>query len=364
MKFSAAVIEKFGEGPSIREFDTGVLLDGEILVRLEASGVCGSDLHIFSGADPRIRLPMIPGHEGIGIIEDMKGALSDINGEALKRGDRILWDRGIVCGRCRYCVVEKKPFLCVNRMVYGITFNIHDVPFPNGCYSEYVKLSALTATIKADTCLSSEALVPVGCSGATSYHAVEEAGLQGGETVLIQGPGPLGIFTAVFCRERGAGEIIMTGSSKSSRRMELAKSFGVNHLLYRDKMEGKEQEEFVRGITGGRGADVVFEMAGTSAAVNAGQHFVARGGKYMIAGVAVPVGDAGIDIYGNLVRKNATVKGIWVSDTSHLFKSFEVVRKNEYPFEKLISRKYSLCDARKAIESVNEKNVLKSVITL
>ncbi|HNS31508.1 MAG TPA: zinc-binding dehydrogenase [bacterium] len=362
MKFKAAVIEQFNEGPVLTEFELEPLCEGEILVKIESAGICGSDFHIFSGRDPRIRLPMIPGHEGVGIVSDFKGVINDIKGERLKHGDRIIWDRGLVCGRCFYCAVEKKPYLCANRRVYGITMSVSDRPFPNGCYSQFIKLSRQTNTVKADSRIPPETLVPVGCSGATSYHAVEEADLKGGETVLIQGPGPLGIFTSLFCREKGAGEIIMSGSSKSRRRMELSKNFGVKHLMYRDTMKLEEQAEFINEITGGKGADVVFEMAGTSGAIETGQCFINRGGKYIIAGVAVPVGAVGIDIYENLVRKNATVKGIWVSDTSHLLKAFNVAEKYKTSLGKLISRRYSLEDARAAIESVNDKDVLKSVI--
>lgn len=364
MKFKAAVIEKFNEGPVIREFEAEPVKDGEILVKIESAGVCGSDLHIFSGKDPRIRLPMIPGHEGIGVIEDVKGGVSDINGEKLKRGDRILWDRGVACKRCRYCVVEKKPYLCVNRRVYGITFGICDKPFPNGCYSEYIKLSPLTNAVKVETSMSPESLVPAGCSGATAFHAVEEACLKGDETVLIQGPGPLGIFTSLFCRERGVEEIIMSGSSGSRNRMELAKNFGVKYLIYRDKMDISGQADFVNGLTRGRGADVVFETAGTARAVEDGQYFIGRGGTYVVAGVSVPVGKTGIDVYENIVRKNAAIKGVWVSDSSHLVKALNIVLKNRYPFQSLISKSFSLSEARQAIESVNDREILKAVIEL
>lgn len=362
MKFEAAVIEKFNRGPEIREFDISPLGEGEILVRIEAAGVCGSDLHIFEGRDPRIRLPMIPGHEGAGIVADMKGDVLDVRGNPVHPGDRIIWDRGVVCGRCFYCSVEKKPFLCINRKVYGITFSTADSPFPNGCYSRYIKLSSLTRIVKAGADIAPEVLVPVGCSGATSFHAVEESGLREGETVVIQGPGPLGIFAAAFCRNRGAGHIIMTGSGKSRKRMELARSFGVTHLVYRDEMALESQLEFIKSLTGGRGADIVFEMAGSAGAVESGQHFLARGGRYMITGIAVPVGSVGIDVYENLVRKNASVRGVWVSDTSHLLKALEAVEDLRYPFEKLVSRRFSLVEAGQAIESVKDRDVLKSVI--
>jgi|LSQX01.2.fsa_nt_gb threonine dehydrogenase-like Zn-dependent dehydrogenase len=364
MKFKAAIIEKFNEGPNIREFEIEPLKKGELLVKIESAGVCGSDLHIFSGKDPRITLPMIPGHEGVGVVADLRGDRYDVRGKPLCEGDRIIWDRGIVCGKCRYCLIEKRPYLCVNRKVYGITFDINDESFPNGCYSEYIKLSEGTNVIKVSKDISPEVLVPVGCSGATSFHAVEESGLCGGGNVLIQGPGPLGIFTALFCKERGVKKIIMTGSSKSETRMELSMSFGVNHLLYRDKMTLEEQIDCVMDLTEGEGVDVVFEMAGTKSAVEDGQDFIRHGGVYVIAGISVPVGGVGIKVYENIVRKNGTIKGAWVSDTSHLVKTLEILEENRYPFERLVSKKFLLNQAREAIESVDDRDILKSVIML
>jgi threonine dehydrogenase-like Zn-dependent dehydrogenase len=361
MKGKSAVIERFGEGPVIKEFDITPLKEKEVLVKIESAGVCGSDLHIFRGNDPRIRLPMIPGHEGVGRVADVRGEVFDVEGGILQKGDRVIWDRGIVCGKCMYCK-SNRPYLCENRKVYGITFSVNDEPFPNGCYSEYIKLSLGTGIVKVKSSISPDTLVPVNCSGATSFHAVEEAELKGDESVLIQGPGPLGIFTAVFCREKGVQNIIMSGSSKSKVRMEMAIRFGVKHLIYRDKLTDKEQVRTVQDITGGRGADVVFETAGTAQAVESGQYFVGKGGRYIITGVAVPVGPVGIEIYENLVRKNAALKGVWVSDTSHLCGALKVVEQNRYPFDSVISRRFSLDSARDAIESIADRSVLKTVI--
>ena len=103
MKGKSAVIERFGEGPVIKEFDIKPLKEKEVLVKIESAGVCGSDLHIFRGNDPRIKLPMIPGHEGVGRIADVKGEIFDVDGGILQEGDRVIWDRGIVCGKCTYC---------------------------------------------------------------------------------------------------------------------------------------------------------------------------------------------------------------------------------------------------------------------
>jgi threonine dehydrogenase-like Zn-dependent dehydrogenase len=363
MKTKCAVIEKFNEGPEIRDFEISPLKDTEILVKIEAAGVCGSDLHMYRGEDPRLKLPMIPGHEGIGRVAEIKGHVYDINGEKIKVSDRLIWDRGIVCGNCYYCTVAKKPFLCKNRKVYGISFSVEDKPFPNGCYSEYIKLAPQTKIIKIKQKMEHpEVMVTASCSGATSYHGVEEADIKGNEVVLIQGPGPLGLFTAAFCKEKGIKTIILTGSSKSKQRMELAKKFGATHLIYRDITKFSKQKEIIENLSEGRGADIIFETSGSIKAVETGQHFLAPAGKYIIEGIAVPSGKTGIELFENLVRKNSSFKGIWVSDTSHLYNTVNFMLNGKYPFEKIINAKFKLEDAGKAINSVNDRNILKSVI--
>ena len=91
----AMVIEAYNEPLAEREIRIPELREGEALVRLLAAGVCGSDVHMWKGEDPRNRLPMIPGHEGVGMIEDMTSPLSDIAGKPLLPGARVIWDRGM-----------------------------------------------------------------------------------------------------------------------------------------------------------------------------------------------------------------------------------------------------------------------------
>lgn len=361
MKFKAIVIEEFGKGPSLKEFPLTAPGEKEVTVKMEASGICGSDLHIFEGKDPRIKLPLIPGHEGTGKVFDLKGEIYDVYGNKLKKGDRIIWDRGITCENCQYCTIEKKPFLCEKRKVYGINFTIHDNPFPNGCHSEFIKLASKTKILKISEEVKPEILVAASCSGATAYHSIEESEIKGNETVLIQGPGPIGMFLSAFCKEKGIEKIIMTGSSKSKKRMELARKFGVSHLIYRDKMDIKKQIEFINELTDGKGVDIIFEAAGAKEAVETGQYFLSKGGKYIICGIAVPSGKLCIQIYENLVRKNATYKGIWVSDTSHLISAVNLILKKKYPFDEIVNGKFSIFEAREGIESVKNREIIKSV---
>ena len=120
MKVKAVVLKEFNQPLVIEEGELASLKDGEILVRITASGVCGSDVHMWKGKDPRTPLPLILGHEGVGVVEEVKGEKKDIFADKIKPGDFVIWDRGVTCGNCYFCVVKKEPSLCPKRQVYGI----------------------------------------------------------------------------------------------------------------------------------------------------------------------------------------------------------------------------------------------------
>ena len=129
MEAKVAVLEKFNEPLAIETFPLPELREGEILVKVEAAGVCGSDVHMWEGKDPRIRLPMILGHEGVGEIVEMKGEKKDVYGLPLRVGDKVLWNRSITCGHCYFCKVKMEPSLCPDRWVYGIHTTCSTPPY-------------------------------------------------------------------------------------------------------------------------------------------------------------------------------------------------------------------------------------------
>ena len=120
MKTNTMVLTRFNEPLVPEEIEIPALRPGEILIKLEASGICGSDVHMWKGEDPRTPLPIILGHEGVGRIAAMNGVHHTVDGKPLHEGDRVLWNRGVTCGECFACKVLLKPWLCENRKVYGI----------------------------------------------------------------------------------------------------------------------------------------------------------------------------------------------------------------------------------------------------
>ena len=198
MEAKAMVLEGFNQPLTMRTFPLPKLGTGEILVRVEVAGVCGSDVHMWEGRDPRIRLPMILGHEGAGEIVEMKGDKRDVYGHPLSVRDKVLWSRGVTCGHCYFCKVKLEPSLCPHRLVHGIHTSCAEPPYLTGNYSEYLLLDQRTDFFKIEKDLDLAILVPASCSGATTAHAFDLAGIEQGDSVLIQGVGPLGIFAVAL----------------------------------------------------------------------------------------------------------------------------------------------------------------------
>jgi len=354
MKMKAAVLEEFNQPLVIEEREIASLKEGEVLVKINATGVCGSDVHMWKGKDPRTPLPLILGHEGVGVVEEVKGEKEDIFGNKVKPGDFIIWDRGITCGDCYFCVVKKEPSLCPDRQVYGIT--------RDGCYATHLTLLKETKIIKIEEKIDPAILVPVSCSGATAAHTVELCNVSEGDTVVIQGPGPMGIFALAFVQERGAGEVIVVGTKRSEKRLRLFLEFGATKIFNIDENPFEERLSYVKKITQGRGADVVIDCTGSRNAIEEGLKMTAPGGTYTLPGVATPIGEVPLSFYEDVARKNLRIQGVWVSDTSHLYQAVKLVLSKKYPFEKLITHKFKLEEATEALRTVEIRKAMKAVL--
>ncbi len=361
MKSRAMVLTAFKQPLALEEIEIPALKEGEILVRMEASGVCGSDVHMWQGEDPRTPLPIILGHEGVGRIAAMNGPHSTVEGDPVKEGDRILWNRGVTCGHCYACKVLLAPWLCESRKVYGINRSRADAPYLNGCYSEYMILSPGTDLFLVEEAVDPAVLVSASCSGATAANAFDAVKINPGDTVAIQGPGPLGVYGVAYAKKMGAKQIAVIGGSP--QRLELCREFGATHLLNRREKTAAERLEVIRELTHGRGADVVFEAAGSRGAARETLDLARPGGSCILAGYAQPVGAEEVDFYSQVVKKHLTIQGVWVSDTRHTRQAMELVLEQPERFAKLITHRFPLEEANRALEAMQKKEALKAVLT-
>ena len=360
----AAVLEEFGRPLVIREFDRPPLDPCQVLVRMLAAGVCGSDIHMWQGKDPRTSLPTILGHEGVGEVVEIGPStqpLISVGGREIQPGDRIIWDRGVTCGQCRFCTVKHAPNLCQNRWAYGIYRSSAAAPHLVGCYADHIVLFPNTDIFHLDDYPSAgyPLLAAASCSGATAAHAVELAEIQPGDTVLVQGSGPLGLFLTAFARQAGADRVITVGGSPQS--LDLAATLGADLTVSHRDTTADDRADLIRELAP-QGADVVLESAGKPESVNEGIALLRTGGAYVSTGFAIPGASVTLDCYHEIVRKHLRLQGVWVSHARHLHQALSLVSGNPGQFEAMVTHKFPLEQATEALEAMQSREAIKSAI--
>ncbi|HUU90760.1 MAG TPA: zinc-binding dehydrogenase [Phycisphaerae bacterium] len=358
MKIQAQVLTAFKTPLEPREFDLLPLADGEVLVKVTYAGVCGSDLHMASGQDPRTPLPIILGHEGVGEVAEIRGEKSDVEGRPLKVGQAVLWNRSVVCGRCFFCR-GGEHHLCPERFVYGIHRGTGVPPHVNGCYSQYLPLDARTDVFAIDDVPPEhhKTLVTASCSGSTAAHAFDHFEPAAGETVVVQGVGPLGCFMVALARDSGAEQIVAIDLAEA--RLELAKRFGATLTLNINETTADDRAETVKDLTDGRGADAVYEAVGTAAVVREGLGLVRRGGRYVTAGFGQPGGAMQWDPFADLVRPDLKYVGVWVSHTRHTGRALELMKRHLADFAQMVTHTLPLAEANAAHDLMRRGEAMK-----
>jgi D-arabinose 1-dehydrogenase-like Zn-dependent alcohol dehydrogenase len=160
----ATVLEKFNSPLQLREYPLPSVEDGAALVRTEMAGICGTDVHLWKGELP-INLPVILGHETVGIIDQLGAGLThDWSGEPLRLGDRVTWTSTTSCGKCYYCAEKKQPTRCPQRRAYGIGYRSDQPPHFLGGYAEFHYLRPGANIFRIPDDLPTESVIGAGCA--------------------------------------------------------------------------------------------------------------------------------------------------------------------------------------------------------
>lgn len=358
----AAVMPDFHQPFEIREYPLPDEVEpGAALVRVEMAGICGTDVHLWKGQLP-IPRPIILGHETVGTVVKLgEGLDTDWTGAPLHEGDRVAWYAGRLCGQCFYCVQKRQPTRCLNRKAYGISYPCDHIPHFLGGYAEYHYLLPGSAIFKL-TDLSTEMVVGAGCALNTAIHGIERMGIGWGDTVVIQGSGPVGLAALAVAKSAGALQTIVIGGP--AHRLELARTFGADHTINIEQVAvATERIERVKQLAGGYGADAVIECVGMPVVVPEGLEMCRDGGKYLVLG---HYGDAGATPLNPhvITRKQLTVYGSWASEPRHMALAIEFLRKygERFPFDQLVSHRFPLDRAFEALQSTAGWVSSKSVI--
>ncbi|MBM3190125.1 MAG: zinc-binding dehydrogenase [Chloroflexi bacterium] len=345
----------------VRDYPVPELEDGAVLLRTAFSEVCGTDVHVFHGKLAGVPYPLIPGHINVGEIVDLRGQPTDMDGQPLRKGQMVgFLDVHETCGRCWFCTVAKATTRCPHRRVYGITYSADEGLL--GGWAEMIYLKPGVKIIPLPESVPPERYIGGGCGLPTAVHAIERADIMLGDTVVVQGSGPVGLSVAILAQLSGATQVIVIGGPAS--RIEEAKRIGADMTINIDEVPPAERAERVLEATAGRGADITIEASGNPKAINEGFRMTRDAGRYVIVGQYTDMGDIRVNPHVDINKKHLEIRGTWGIDFSHLWRAMRVLAKHgeRYQWERFVSRSYSLEAANEAIADVESYRTVKALI--
>jgi threonine dehydrogenase-like Zn-dependent dehydrogenase len=358
-----AVVMTAPEAPlELWEMDDPVMEPGSVLLETVASEVCGTDVHLFHGQLAGVPYPIIPGHVSVGRVLEARGVEVDALGSPLRPGDEVtFYDVHETCWSCWHCLVARQPNRCPSRKVYGITYSAREGLL--GGWAERIYLKPGVKVFRIPPGLSADQVIGGGCGLFTGFAAVDRAGMAMGDTVLVQGAGPVGLSAAAFAGLSGAGRVLMIGAPES--RLELARVLGVDEVFHLNRTTPEERRESILSLTGGRGPDVVIEAAGHPSAVPEGLSLLRDGGTYVVVGHYSDVGEVALNPHLDVNRKHARILGQWGTDFHHLARALTLLARHSeaLPLQRIVGRSYSLEEAGQALADVEALRVTKALIT-
>ncbi|MEN8375422.1 MAG: zinc-binding dehydrogenase [Gemmatimonadota bacterium] len=361
MTIRAAVMPGPEAPIELRDLPDPVLRPGSVLLETLASEVCGTDVHLWHGRLAGVPYPIVPGHVSVGRVAETRGVDADALGRPLAVGDVVtFYDVHEVCGDCYHCLVAAQPNRCPSRRVYGITYSADDGPL--GGWAEAIHLLPGVRVLGLPDGLEADDVIGGGCGLFTGFAAVDRADIALGDTVLVQGAGPVGLSAAAFAALRGAARVLVIGAPES--RLDLARRLGADTAWDVTATSADERAAAVAEATAGRGPDVVIEATGNPAAVPEGLTLVRDGGTYVIAGHYTDAGEVALNPHTMVNRKHARVLGQWGTDFRHVVRALALLGKHRsrLPFRDVIGNRYGLAEAQAALEDVAALRVTKAVI--
>ena len=263
---------------------------GDVLVRVKAASICGTDLHIYGWdrwSQGRIKPPVTLGHEFCGVVERVGEEV-----EAVEAGDFVSAEMHVNCGHCHQCRLGE-AHICQNLKIIGIDLD--------GAFAEFVRIPA-TNIWKLDPAIPEHygaILDPLG----NAVHTVL-AGAIAGQTVLVTGCGPIGLMSIAVAKACGSSTVFATETNEHRRAM--ARTMGADFVL------NPASEDVVKKIvesTGGTGVDVLLEMSGQPTAIRQGFEALRAGGRASLLGI--PTEAVQLDLVQDVIFKGATVQGIY-----------------------------------------------------
>ncbi len=287
----ALVLKEYGRF-RFEEFPKPICKPDEVLVRVRACAICGSDVHGMDGSTGRRVPPIVMGHEAAGVVEETG---VDAEAAGYRPGDRVTFDSTVSCGRCPYCR-QGDVNLCDDRKVLGVScaeYRLH------GAFAEYVAVPARILYRLPDAVSFEHAAMVEPLS--VALHAVRRSGAVPGDAAVVVGAGLIGLLVVQLLRNAGCSPIFAVDLAQS--RLDLARRLGADITLRSDAVDVPAA---VFAATGGRGAAVAFECVGVTPTVRTAVAVLRKGGALTLVGNVAPTVDLPLQ---SVVTRQLTLHG-------------------------------------------------------
>jgi L-iditol 2-dehydrogenase len=257
---------------NVTDMDTPVISDDDLLVKVKACGICGSDIHGYDGSSGRRIPPLVMGHEAAGIVAEVGSNVTEF-----QPGDHVTFDSTVSCGKCYFCR-RGSINLCDNRTVLGVSCGEYR---RHGAFAEYVSVPKnICYKLPNDLPFNQAAMIE---AVSVAVHAANRTPVSLGDTAVVVGSGMIGLLVIQAIRLAGCAQVIAV--DLDAGRLEKAKRLGADVGLKADEVDVAAE---VRKLTSGRGADVVLEVVGATPTIQTAIACARKGGTVTLVGNLAP----------------------------------------------------------------------------
>lgn len=314
---------------------------GQVKIKVEYAGVCGSDIHTFEGHYNQKTSDLILGHEFAGTIAEIGEGVT-----GFKIGDKVTSETTFtICGECRFCK-EKQYNLCSTRTGLGTQ--------QDGAFTNYMVARAASVHILPENVSCRDASITE--AAACAYHGVSRAKITKGDIVLVLGPGPIGLLVAQIVKSKG-GIVVMTGLTKDKERLEVAKEkFAIDYIA---DVQVDDVKGLVDKLTDNYGADICFDCTGAVPSMQLGMDLLRKQGQY------VQVGLFARDIvevdFSKIIQKELYVTGTRSQNTHDWEPVLKLMSEGAINADKMITHELNIDEWDKAYNLIKSGEAIKVI---
>lgn len=325
----------------LRDFEDPEPSEDDVVIEIRASGMCGSDLHVYRSDDPALVGRYIAGHEPCGVVVERGKAVPE---RVAPEGARVMVHHYDGCRTCSNCMSGWTQLCDDGSVVYGRT--------GHGAHARYMKVPARTLVGLPES-LSFVTGAAISCGTGTAYGAIERMEMQGGKTLAVFGQGPVGLSATMLAASMGARVIAV---DVVDDRLERAREFGASETV---NSASGDPVEAIRDLTGG-GADYALECSGVPEASAAAVRSARTWGTVCFVGMGSK--PASYDVTNDIIRKQLTLLGSWTFSAAGQRDCAAFVAARDLPVEALFTHRFALEEAEDAYRLFDTQTTGKAVI--